>query len=852
MMRKFILSLTLILGMASMRAAFEGDWKIYPSFDEMVGQVVATPGKVYMTGLGHPYLTTNDKYNTYADYLASLYVFDLETEEFRTLTHRDALSDVRVSKIAYNPERKYLIVIYINGNIDLIFDDGRTRNIQGLKLFTSLGSKEVCEVTFSPENNEAYLATSFGYIVIDDEDCVIKSSRILGHPIKCAARVGDAIFLTTGDDVYQASAKSTNLSLSDFTKLPDDSPVKKASQLLPMTNGKIGFYVKNKAVYAMEIDKTDPGKPTDIKVVYDLSGSGIDYFQRVDNGYFYDIGWAVGIIYDDGTIYDAIVEELKYDQKPYCTRSSFDMKTVWDLTGRKGMRQRAIDKTKNFKEWTVLHDYFFPNAPVSGLSAGGNICYNPKYGMLTANHSVLGAFLNVTYYYPALLSGYKDGRWTTYSPQYTNSEYASYLNHPRGPEVDPDNPKYVYFGSWFNGMYRLNLADSTDVLHFTHPSDSALVPDGFAKKLSGYKEIIADNPKYKGLCHFSKPRFDSKGNLWALHLNYAGADPGTKDEYDGVIWVWPSDKRKAADHTGWVRGGIKGFTVDKDAIVCPLKYGNNKNLVIFSNGRSKIYVTDTKGTPTDFSDDVSVELATIYDQDGSLVTKNNVYDFYEDPNTSLVWVATSSGVFTFNPSNIFNNPTSVRRIKVSRNDGTNLADYLLDGIAVVRILADNGGNKWFATTGAGLVETSSDGTHVIRQLLEENSYLPEDNIFDMGYNPETNSIMVSTKPAYAEYFPPGSSTGNNFDAVKIYPNPVRPDFMGWITIEGLVDNALVKIVDAAGNLVKELGHSVGGVVQWDGTNVTNAKVNSGVYYVMMSNTDSEASVANVGKLLVVK
>jgi len=151
-----------------------------------------------------------------------------------------------------------------------------------------------------------------------------------------------------------------------------------------------------------------------------------------------------------------------------------------------------------------------------------------------------------------------------------------------------------------------------------------------------------------------------------------------------------------------------------------------------------------------------------------------------------------------------------------------------------------------------LVQTSSDGTYVMRQFTSDNSYLPNNTVYDICYNPETNSIMASTLNGIAEYFLPGSSSGTNFDRVKAYPNPVRPDYLGWITIEGLEDNALVKIVDASGNLVRELGHSEGGSIQWDGTNMSNVKVNSGVYYVFMSSATEDNSGSNVTKILIVK
>jgi hypothetical protein len=189
---------------------------------------------------------------------------------------------------------------------------------------------------------------------------------------------------------------------------------------------------------------------------------------------------------------------------------------------------------------------------------------------------------------------------------------------------------------------------------------------------------------------------------------------------------------------------------------------------------------------------------------------------------------------------------------VSRNDGSSLADYLLDGVTVTKIVADKSGNKWYATNGGGIIETSSSGKTVLRQLLADETYLPSDEVLDLCYNPDNNSLLISTTKGYAEYFIPGSAGGTTYDNVKAYPNPVRPDYTGWITIEGLAENSLVKIVNAQGSVVKELGIATGGSIQWDGTNMNRTKVNSGVYYVFVSSSDELNTEANVTKIVVVK
>lgn len=90
---------------------------------------------------------------------------------------------------------------------------------------------------------------------------------------------------------------------------------------------------------------------------------------------------------------------------------------------------------------------------------------------------------------------------------------------------------------------------------------------------------------------------------------------------------------------------------------------------------------------------------------------------------------------------------------------------------------------------------------------------------------------------------------DKLDDVLAYPNPVRPDYYGHVTIKGLMDGSLVKILDASGAIVCELGRSEGGMMLWDLTNMGGRRVPTGVYYVATS-TSGDSSEANVAKILV--
>jgi flagellar hook assembly protein FlgD len=88
----------------------------------------------------------------------------------------------------------------------------------------------------------------------------------------------------------------------------------------------------------------------------------------------------------------------------------------------------------------------------------------------------------------------------------------------------------------------------------------------------------------------------------------------------------------------------------------------------------------------------------------------------------------------------------------------------------------------------------------------------------------------------------------NYATTKVFPNPVRPNYEGVITIQGIRYDSDVKVTDAAGNLVYKTT-SNGGTATWDGKNLNGTKVTSGVYLIWTANNLGTAN--KVGKVVIV-
>ena len=159
--------------------------------------------------------------------------------------------------------------------------------------------------------------------------------------------------------------------------------------------------------------------------------------------------------------------------------------------------------------------------------------------------------------------------------------------------------------------------------------------------------------------------------------------------------------------------------------------------------------------------------------------------------------------------------------------------------------------KWIGTNSNGIYLVSADGQETIHHFTTENSPLPSDCIESIAINDVTGEVFIGTDKGIASYSSDAIAAADKLveSNVYAYPNPVRADYSGNISIVGLTHGCVVKIVDAAGFLVNE-GESNGGMYLWNGRNSRGEKVASGVYYVLTYDSDGREGVAT--KILITR
>ena len=492
----------------------------------------------------------------------------------------------------------------------------------------------------------------------------------------------------------------------------------------------------------------------------------------------------------------------------------------WWAVGSNGIHKVTIDGTTA----TTEVDYQKINA--STVSRVFYLVYNEEKDYLLAANT--GPILITKEGGNAIINRLENGIWTTLDTKVTagGASTATVLQRSYLPIFDPKDSNAFIIGTRDQGIFR--FVDNPE--------------EGF-KEANHWTQN--NSPVYSSgsRCNAHAIDFDRNGNIWFISgtqkpskpyiLPHDKIDVETPSAND---WVYTELSFNYSDQWENIfyiarKSGVK--------IYCPKGYAN----VFF-------FKEKVEGDYSSFNLAEFKTSSSTLDQDGNIFSWDRIFSFAEDLN-GKVWMGSTTGICVWNPENIFDTDSRVYRPKVPRNDGTNNADYLLDGVSVTCIAVDALNRKWIGTNANGVFLVSADGTEIIEQLNTSNSVLPTDQILSICVKPNSNTIFIGTPNGVLEYETSSVTPAPSYDEVLVYPNPVRPEYTGFISIKGLMANSLVKISDASGNVITSL-QATGGTATWDGLNASGERVKSGVYYVLASENENETSSAIVAKFLVIR
>jgi hypothetical protein len=224
---------------------------------------------------------------------------------------------------------------------------------------------------------------------------------------------------------------------------------------------------------------------------------------------------------------------------------------------------------------------------------------------------------------------------------------------------------------------------------------------------------------------------------------------------------------------------------------------------------------------------------------------NNVLSVALD-NAGAGWVGTDNGIGIFNCGDISKDVCDAYLPTIKNSNG--FLGLLLQRESVNCIAVDGANRKWVGTqNGAWLL--SADGSSIIEHFTKNNSPLPNDTILQILIEPQYGNVFFNTASEMVSYRGFATDGTTNQNEIKIFPNPVAPNYNGPIAFRGLVENALVKITDMSGSLVFET-RALGGQAIWNGKSLAGSKVATGIYLVFVR--DDIGNEKAVGKIVITK
>jgi hypothetical protein len=741
----------------------------------------------------------NDKIYVASD--NAVFSYDINTSELETLTTINGLSGDEISTIHYSEAYQMLLIGYNSGLIEIALDDeDNIINIVDILDKPTIPPNNKKINHFEEYNEFIYISTDYGISVYDMSRLEFGDTYYIGAGgsqliVKQTTVAGDYIYAAcySNGGLKRALVNSGNLiDYQQWQTISGGNIVGVESTL----EGKVYTIKTNRIVYSV-VNTTLSQITTIPDPILDFRNASNNLFVTTKNtAYFFN-----------GEFVEITNVPVPVEYPTEFTVTTMDGEYMYIGTINYGVLKIAYlnqtDITEIYPDGPLRNNPFAIQTSPSNLwvtYGDYNQTYNPsplrQWGISHLNNE---AWVNIPF---DSVLGTRD------------------LNRIA---INPFNNQQVFISSFNDGLLEVNDNEPTVLYDESNSLLRSLVFPGF--------------PNYKSI-RVSASTFDTSGVLWTMTARVAKP----LVSYDPIADQWNS-----FDFTALIPDPLNGewgySDIAIDNIGTKWMGGYNNGLIGFNNNNGvqlKNVYTEEQNMPSTFVTSVAVD-------------KRN-----------QVWIGTSNGLrVLYNPASFFSESNVEVSSIIILDNG--LPQELLFQTYISNIEVDGSNNKWIATIGAGLYYFSADGQETIHHFTKDNSPLPTNNIVDVSIDQANGVVYIATDKGLVSYGSGGSQTEVTLENAFVFPNPVRPDYNmadKKINIKGITENMNIKITDIEGNLVAEAqsntnlrykGYNLeidGGTAYWNGKNLGNNTVASGVYLVMLS--DLESYETKVIKLMIVR
>ena len=716
----------------------------------------------------------------------AIYIHSTQDDQLSIITTIDGLSGDFISNIYYSTNFNKLIIGYENGLIQIVdFNNDNILTIYDIIEKTTIPPNKKKINEFTEVDNIIYISTDYGVSLYDLN----------------SLEFGDSLFIGEGGTQQQVNQTIINDNFL-YAVLPDFGGIKRVNLDLDIIN-----YQNWELVYSGDFD-----------FILNIDDSFV--FTNENNVFFNENGTFSQVISLSQTIKKIVINEGKI------IITSEDKIFIYD-TNFNLINSSIISSNfnTNFNSSELYNNYIYVATSSKGLLKININNIQQNYSILPAGPLDNNVF-SISSLYGSLWATFGDYT-STYNPyplarkgvSHWSDEYWNNINYDSIPEnavnlnnisINPFNLNNIFISSYHGGL--LEISDESLSL--------------FDQLNSGLESLISNETNYNSV-RISGSNFDDSGTLWLM--NSRVDNPLKSFNLDTNQW-------SSYDFTQIIPDGFNDELGFSDIVI-----GSNGTKWIGGLNSGLIGFNENAGNPL---------LKRINDNDVGNLPSPYVKSLAMDNNNHL-WIGTIKGLrVLYNTSNFFDANVSTQQI-VIEEDG--IYKELLEQQFISDIKVDGSNNKWVGTIGSGLFYFSQNGQQTIYHFTKNNSPLPSNNINDIALDFVNGLVFIATDKGLVSFDSGGSTTSSTLNESYVYPNPVRPSFnmnIEKIKISGITEDINIKITDISGNLVAEANSNVnnryngfnleidGGIAYWNGKNLANNSVSSGVYIVMLSDLDS--------------
>ena len=729
----------------------------------------------------------------------SLYSILFQEEKFDTLS---GLSGDEISVFHYSLSKNLIAIGYKNGLIQIIdLNSSEILNVYDILNKPTIPPTNKQINNFTERNNQLFISTDYGISVYNLDAFEFGDTFYIGD-FAGLLNISNTLFddnyiyasSSDGGGIRRASLDSNLIDYNNWEEIYSGN-----FRGILSLNGEVFFY--------------------DDQNIYSINNTQINNVLTIDSNILdLTVSDSKIIITSENQclIYNDQLNELllSIDAEDYLT--SFNNAIIQGNDIFIGTSSMGVLKVENFNP--SLFSHLLPNGPLE----------NNIFSVESLSNQTWVSYGDYTEYfnpYPLKFNGISSysessNNWINISKD-SISNQAVNLNNIA---ISPFNNK-VFASSFHGGLLELENYSQSNFYNEVN---------------SGLESLTTSDPQYRSI-RISDIEFDDNGLLWILNSRIDS--PLKSFNLESNNW-------NSYDFTQIINDGFQDELGFNDIEIDD--YGNKW---IASLRSGLIGFNENSGS--------SIQIRKVYSQDQSNMPSSNVKSIAVDNNNHL-WIGTIQGLrVLYNTSNFFESSVVSTQQIVILEDG--IPRELLEQQYISDIEVDGANNKWVGTIGSGVFYFSPNGQQTIYHFTKENSPLPSNNINDISVNLLSGKVFFATDKGLVSYNTGSSSALDNFSNSYVYPNPVRPSFnmaFDKIKIDGLTDSVNIKITDIEGNLVAEAQSNVnkryngfnleidGGTAFWNGKNLRNVNVSSGVYIIMLSDLDTYET--KILKLMVVR